>query len=83
MKIDEKKYADECSYLANQRFGLEVLAHSLLDDYNCCKNTVEKIISLAKDREFRKMQLYIDDVKNSEHYFVTIKHATSAMSPKK
>lgn len=78
-----KKYADECSYLANQRFGLEVLAHTLLDDLDCCSNTVEKIINLAKQREFSKMQMFIDDVKNSECHFVTIKHITSAMRPPK
>lgn len=80
----QKKYADECSYLANQRFGLEVLAHMLLEDLNCCANTVEKIITLAKEREFTKMQMFINDVKNSEAHFVTIKHITSAMrAPKK
>jgi len=76
------KAAKECCNLANQRFGLEMLCQSLLSDMNCCDNTINRIIRLAKNREFKECCRLIEEVKSSKAYFVTIKQVTSAMRPK-
>lgn len=82
MTMANDKYAKECTKLANAKFGLEMLCEHLLSDINCCDHTIKRIIQLAKNREFVQCCLLIEEVKQSDAYFVSIQHVTSAMRPK-
>lgn len=74
-----EKYAKECTKLANSKFGLEMLCEHLLSDMNCDIETIKRIIKLAKDREFESCCKLIEEVKNSDAYFVSITHITDPM----
>ncbi len=72
-----KKFATECTKLANKSFGLEMLARALLDDINCDDESIEKIISHAKNRRFEDCGSAIDEVKKSDAYYSSIVNAYS------
>ncbi len=55
---------NECCKLANQRFGLEQLSRALLSDLGCCDETTDKIVKLAKQRDFIECSRLIEEVKN-------------------
>jgi len=66
------RFSSECTKLANKSFGLEMLARALLDDINCDNESLEKIISSAKAREFDECSKAIDEVKKSDAYYSSI-----------
>ena len=61
-KISEKSN-DSCMRMANERFGLEVLAKVLLSDLLCHDESIGKIIKLAKARKFSECSTLIEESK--------------------
>lgn len=60
MRSLERKMAEECVKLANQKFGLLMLCEHLLSDLDYDNETAKNIIEYAKDRDFKSCQQLLD-----------------------
>ncbi len=60
MRPSSQEYGEECSKLANQRYGLTRGMQALMRGLNCDNETKNKIVDLAKNRKFQEMEDLID-----------------------
>lgn len=75
----ESKYKcnERCTKLANERFGLEVLAKALLSDLVCHDDSAVGILRLAKSRDFKSCSDLIEASKAPSNHPMQLSQVTT------